>query len=240
MSNHQIIRDEDKLKEFIDWLPELGTDEVFFLCLQARRKYLPTLKSSDKQQLKRFVATKRRLFDKIRQLECPVGSYLTNDGEPIPDQALALYITLNPRDMRKATYASIKALVDVLQHPGKELNPHSEVLSEIHKAKGRSTYVHFDLDMPTGDASDDNANKCPLSLQEVKEFVASVVGEAATTIVRTRGGCHVLIAPDKVQSEHKNWYPIVRKQLVCDQTGDLMIPVVGTNQGGFIPHFYVC
>jgi hypothetical protein len=235
---HNIIRDEAKLQEFIAWLPELQAEEVFFLCLQARRKYMPTLKSNDKTQLKRFASTKRRLFDKIRQLECPVGSYLTNDGTPIPDEGLALYITLNPRNMRKATFESIKALATVLQNGGEELNPHSVVLSEIHKAKSRTSFVHFDLDMPTGDASDENANKCDLTLDDVWQKTTAVVGEKAVQIVRTRGGCHVLVSPELVKSETKNWYPIVHRELNCDQVGDLMIPVVGCCQGGFVPHFY--
>jgi len=236
--NHSIIRDEAALKEFITWLPELGDNETFFLCLQARKKYLPSLKSNDKQQLKRFAAKKHRLLDKIRQLECPVGCYLTNDGTPIPDEALALYITLNPRNMRKAAFESIKALATVLEHPGKDLNPYAEVLSEIHKAKSRTVYVHFDLDMPLGDASDENANKCSLTLDEVWKTATEIVGSQAVEIVRTRGGCHVLISPEKVQSQVKNWYPILNKSLNSDQVGDLMIPMVGCCQGGFVPYFY--
>lgn len=239
MRIHQIVRDEAKLKEFIDWLPELNTNEVFFLCLQARKKYMPSLKANDKTQLKRFVSTKKRLLDKIRQLECPVGSYVTNDGTPIEDEAIALYITLNPRDMKKAAFNSIKALVDLVQNSDqRELNPHSEVLSQIHKAKSRSVFVHFDIDMPTGQETDANANKCSLSAGEIYQKVSEVVGPKAVEIVKTRGGCHVLISPDKVQSETKNWYPILYRFLNCDQVGDLMIPVVGCCQGGYVPHFY--
>lgn len=235
--NHNIIRDEAKLKEFINWLPELNNDEVFFVCLQARHKYMDSIKCADKTQLKRFVSTKVRLLDKIRQLECPIGSYLTNDGKPITDEALALYITINPRNMRKATFASIRALTNILENPVRELNPHAVVLSEIHKAKSRSCYVHFDVDLPTGTIKDENANKGTMSAQEAFKKCSEIVGKEAVSVVVTRGGYHVMVAPNKVVSETKNWYPIISKMLNSDQQGELMLPVPATNQGGFMPYF---
>jgi hypothetical protein len=239
MRYHQIIRDINLLKNFIYWLPELEDNEAFFLCLQARKKYMPSLKTSDKTQLKRFVASsKDHLLEKIRQLECPVGSYRTDDDEPIEDEGMVLYITPNPRDMKKASFNTIKALADTLQNEGKNLNPHSEALSQIHKTKSRSIFVHFDIDFPTGTISDANARKCDLSIKEIYEKVISIVGLKAVELLNTRGGCHVLIRPDLVVSKNKNWFPEISKVINSDQCGDLMIPVVGCCQGGFIPHFY--
>ena len=253
MSHHRIIRDEQLLLDFIEWLPELQTNERFFLCLQARKKYMPSLKCSDKTQLKRFVSTKRTLLDKIRQLECPVGCYTTHEGLVIPDEAMALYITLNPRDMRKAAFASIAGLAEMLRKQESQVdmdvNPHSEVLSHIHKAKARTVFVHFDIDVAIGSDVDvsvydahlnniSNARKCNLTTEEIHRRVVGIVGKDAVTIIQTRGGCHVLIRPEKVVCETKNWHPIVARELKSDQVGDLMLPVPGCCQGGFVPHFY--
>lgn len=265
MKTHQIIRDSTKLQEFINWLPTLKENEVFFVCLQARKKYMPSLKANDKTQLKRFVASKENLFDKIRQLECPIGCYTTNDGEVIEDEALALYITVNPRDMKKASFNSIKALVDLIQNEDKRnLNPHSEVLSQIHKAKSRSVFVHFDIDFNSLSEIDDRSKLNDygkqlktiknltgsslfdakrifdsfLSVKEVYEKTIEIVGTDAVEIVQTRGGCHVLIRPELVVSETKNWHPIIVKKLNSDQVGDLMIPVVGCCQSNFTPKFF--
>lgn len=225
METHQIIKDADKLKEFIEWLPDLEQDEVFLLCLQARKKYMSSLKSNDKCQLKRFVSTKDRLFEKIKQLECPVGSYTTDEGEPITDDALVLYITLNPRCMRKATFASMKAFLDLIQRGDKRnLNPHSEVLSQIHKSKARTAFVQFDID---------STEKLDI------EYITSFVGVDAVKVIKTRGGYHLLVNPKLVQnSGYKNWYQRLQNIPGCDQNGDLMVPVVGCNQGGFTPYFY--
>ena len=242
MEPHRIIRDEKKFAQFIDWLPELLPSECFYLCLQARRKYFPSLKSSDRTQLRRFTATKRDLASKVAQLECPVGCYQTRSGDVIPDAAIALYITPNPRCLRKATYATGHAMLTNIEKYNKQdtisLNPHSEALTQIHKAKSRSEFVHFDIDMPTGDeAKDANAPKCDLTIPEIYERTVAIVGSEAVNIVNTRGGCHVLIEPAKVVSEARNWHPVLTKEFKIDQSGDMMLPVVGCCQGDFVPHF---
>ncbi len=235
---HHIICDQFALKEFVDWLPELQPNEKYFLCLQARKKYMPSLKSSDKTQLKRFVSSKKNLIEKIHQLECPVGCYKTKEGEIITDEGIALYITLNPRNMLDATYSSIKSLVDLLHHkqPNYDLNPHNEVLSCIHKSKSRTVYVHFDIDRPVDVTLEVHQNE----LKEIWTYAKEVVGESAVTLIETRGGCHLLVEVSKVISTSKNWHKKLIDRIKCDQIGDLMIPVVGCNQGGFTPKFWSC
>src|SRR5690606_24836961 len=121
MKNYKIITSEQALNQFINWLPDLNEDEAFYLCLFARKKYikditnLPNIKN-DKAQLKRFTSDKERLFSKIKQLECPVGSYFQKDII-VPQEALALYITINPRSFSKANKSAVKKLLDLALQP---------------------------------------------------------------------------------------------------------------------------
>ena len=119
--NYQIIKDKNKLIDFIDWLPNLEPNETYYLCLFARSKYckdelgnnlFPHI-NSDREQMARFLCKKEDLFDKIKQLECEVGSY-KRKGESVPQDSLALYITANPRSYKKATKTTIVKLLDIV------------------------------------------------------------------------------------------------------------------------------
>ena len=87
--NYQIILDEKKLQDFINWLPELLPHETYYVSLIGRRKYAPEI-IDDKVLVKRFTSTKERLANKIRQLEAPMGAYFNSKGMPLPQHALAL------------------------------------------------------------------------------------------------------------------------------------------------------
>jgi len=221
--NYEVIKDEQKFLNFIDWLPELKVNEKYYLSLFARKKYHDSIKGTDKAQLKRFTTTKELLVQKVKQLECPIGSYMVKEI-PAPNEALALYIGVNPRSTTKAAFQTIIALTEAIQTGHQKLNPHSIAMSQLHKAPARKLFVVFDVDR-----KDD--------LQETIETTRNIVGDDAPKFLETRGGVHVIIRVAKVVSEHKNWFPELQRLLEPDQTGDLLIPVAGCCQGGFTPRF---
>ncbi|MFW6220032.1 MAG: hypothetical protein ACOC33_04255, partial [bacterium] len=144
--NYQIIVNEDQLRNFINWLPDLGENEKYFVSLFARKKYYNALiKSNDKTQLKRFTSNKEKLFDKIKQLECEFGSYKLRNI-PAPQESLVLYINPNPRDMKKATFGLIKKCIDLIECGGNGYNIHAEALSCIQRSKSKSHFCDFDID----------------------------------------------------------------------------------------------
>jgi hypothetical protein len=223
--NYKIVKDEAMLKSFIDWLPELRQSEKYYLCLFARNKYCKELThiKSDKAQLKRFVSDKERMFQKIKQLEIEVGWY-KQKHIPVPEEALALYITPNPRDMYKAAINTMVKLAFSIRDQNVEMNVHQEAMSEIQKSKSRTCWIDFDIDRPAEDHD-----------SIIKETYFNVNKESVIWL-RTRGGLHCLIDPEKVEQKYKNtFYQNISKY--ADQTGDNMIPVPGCTQGMFIPHF---
>lgn len=223
MTNYQIITDKAALETYIDWLPNLAEHEKFYGCLFARKKYCVNIPwpGSDKSQLKRFTATKENLLYKIQQMECPIGSYEIK-GAAIPQEALALYLHINPRDMWRATLRSIGQLAKVIECDGKRSNPHQEVLSEIQKAASKKRYVIFDLD----DKDVDKLTAC-LNIVEWK-----------AQVMETRGGYHIFVPTSETKSiADKKWYTKISEY--CDVTGDNMSPIPGCTQGGFTPKMSV-
>lgn len=221
--NYQIIKDADKLKEFIEWLPEEQENEQFYVTLFSRKKYCSELKS-DKAQLKRFTSKKKYLFNKISQLEIPLGYYKQDDLE-IPQEALALYITPNPRNLEKATRNALKKFADVVTEEYNGYNPHQLVMSEIQTACGKVHFIDFEFDISKEDIN--------FKLQEI----GNIIPTDSYSIVKTRGGFHLLVRPDKAVSltVNKNWHGQLSKLANVDKTGDLLLPVVGCSQGDFVP-----
>lgn len=224
--NYKIIKDEQRLKDFIEWLPELNKNEMFYVCLFARNKYCKELVhiSSDKAQLKRFTSNKAFLFDKIKQLECEVGSYKQKENS-IPQEGLALYINPNPRNMEKAAKNTLIKFADLITREYNGYNPHQEVMSEIQKASSRKVY--FDIDF-------DNVN-----IDEVKDEIKSCLNIDCIDVLQTRGGFHLLVKLENLDKTYeKTWYNNILKIKGCDMKSDNMIPVPGCTQGEFVPYLH--
>jgi len=217
--NYKIIYDEEELDKFIDWLPELDANEKFYWSLFARKKYFQQLiKSNDKTQLKRGLATKQNLKDKIRQLEIEIGRWKLRDME-VPQEALVFYLMPNPRCMVKATYKAIRHCADLLENTNKGYNLVQETMSCVQKSKSRTCFVDFDID-------DKTAN-----LQLLKEV--GLPGDCFT-VVETRGGYHILVNVKRFQGkDYPYWYNNMKELFVVDQVQDQLLPVPGTIQGGF-------
>lgn len=232
MENYKIISDEQKFREFIEWLPPLEKHERIYVALFARGKYDPRFESSksDAQQLARFVTTKDKIYDRVKQLECEVGSYNKN-GHAVPQDVLALYVNPSPRCMKRASVKLAHELLRLVSGEHDNYNLTQLALTASHRAKGKNQVVAFDYDLPS-------ENLDELVKAQV-ELVKEVVNPEALTLTRTRGGIHVFVKPELVHKEFtKSWY----KDLLAlphadkDRAGDFETPAWGTFQGSFTPY----
>ena len=238
--NYKVIADETILDDFIESLTELKDDEVFYMCLFARSKYLTEEQKgtmshikSDKAQLKRVICNKKTMKNKLMQMECPLGSYVqykTNvPDNPVPQEALAVYLTINPRSLRKATGNSLSKFVDMLvRNDMAFFNPSNFAMSEIQRSVvNKKPYAIFDIDEKFEEA-------------DLKERIKKHLGDSDYRILETRGGYHIIVSLQNIDSKIKSsWYLGIQSEFgeELDQAGDIMIPIPGTYQGMFIPKF---
>jgi hypothetical protein len=233
--NYTVITNEKLLIDFINWLPELQDNECYYLCLFARSKYaknedgsnkFPHIKT-DKSQLKRFIAYKKEyIIDKIRHLEVKLGAYKTKDGADVPQEALALYINVSPRDQYGAMFILMRKLIDIQESSGKNFNIHAEALSAIQKSGKKKKFFDFDL---YGEG---------MELKVSQSLDYTKINKECLNFLKTRGGMHIIVELSKIAPEFKNtWYKYMTSNFEVDIKGDNMIPVPGTYQGGFTPHF---
>lgn len=235
--NYKIIYDEAELDRFISWLPNLQPNEKFYWSLFCRKKYFPQAsKSNDKTQLKRGLATKENLKDKIRQLEIEIGKWKLRDME-VPQESLVFYLMPNPRCMTKATYKTIRHCADLLENTNKGYNLVQEVMSCVQKSKSRTVFVDFDIDDKNIDLT---------LLNHIFPPVAdSRFPDKPYTIIETRGGYHILINSGyataymrswnamQMRKREITWYNDIKSAYIVDQVQDQLLPVPGTIQGGF-------
>lgn len=225
---YQIIKDEIRLQEFINWLPDLLPNECFYICLFARNKYtrlpdgtnkFPHIRT-DKSQLKRFTCTKEDMIYKIKQLEIEQGLY-KHKNINIPQESLAIYITYNPRSQIKAAKSLLKRFADLITQDYSNYNVHAEVMSELHKAQSRKIFIDFDFDDFI-----------------YKEDNFKFLNRDSYHVLKTRGGFHILVEINKIDKQYeKTWYNQMIK-LNPDNSNPNMIPIPGCLQGNFTPFFY--
>ena len=233
--NYKIIINEEKLKQFVDWLPDLLPNEQYYITLLARKKYYPEsgLKA-DKGQLKRVTSTKERIIDKIRQFQIEEGTYFS-DGVAVCQENLAVYITPNPRDLYLEGLKTIKDITDKVMKSDLQYNPQSVALNAIQTTTSRKMFFDLDIDFKTTDFE--------TNIEKFKTDITKVLNSDCLTFVRTNGGLHCLIKLQDIHSDYiKNWYQNVVK-LACNEyevtmNGDNVLPVVGCIQGkDFSPYF---
>ena len=236
MSNYSIITDRKELEKFIDWLPELKDNETFYYCLFARKKYCPDLiKSNDRTQLKRGTTSKERFIQKLEQLELPLGTLKIRDTVA-PQESLVLYLNPNPRNTRKAAHIASMKLQTLVYENAKNYNPITEVMGCIQKTKSYTHVVDFDIDTKDIDLTlikDYFINKINL-INGFPMSNAAMLSDVVT-VIETRGGYHILIKPSLANQVSKTWHQDISAMYPCDKTGDQLLPVPGTTQGGFPP-----
>lgn len=245
-----LIWNEDEVDFFMRKVLEFPyQDEVYFLYLSARNKYL----SGEERKLYHLGRTE--MFSRLivrntthwessfRQLAYNAAAYRTENGSELPEKAIVCYMNINPSSVLKA-YNSFcdemnRYIMDytISLMRGKESDISSlrrlDKVLLTHVQNSTSRRIWLDIDFDTKDESILNS-----FLKEMKDKVQHVV-------ISTKSGFHVLIHRESlnqlVSSDKKRLFEQTLRechQLATKTGGEVvinknaMIPVPGAYQGG--------
>lgn len=184
MTTHSLIHNREDIYTFASLFHIEKKHLALCLNLTMRKKYYP-IPSSGTNIINRIIITggkdfENKLYQAILKLEPPVGSYI--DGDVIvPNEALALYALLEPKDTIKALSRTMAKCVEAMTDLEEMPNAYSLYRTEIGKCSIKNKkYRQIDLD--TKDI--DKINIVNSMLKRLNVFII--------ICIETRGGFHIV------------------------------------------------
>jgi hypothetical protein len=254
--NYVLLIDEDEFEKFYKHcVPELGPDEVFFISLSARNKYLTEQERRD-LELGRTEMFARRLIRQrdfsrftrtLHQLEVAEGGYLTKNNSNIPSKAIVVYFNINPSSTLKALQEFNSKVaeyqMELAQKALKKADP-SDTLARMNKLdvllmncyqrnQVKSYWMDIDFDIPK-----DRYDIVEILLNDLKEKGVGYV------VIDTKGGYHVLLNKKDLnynfnesikkcnEEANKSWPEGDWGENVNNK--NMMVPLCGCLQGGYL------
>lgn len=226
--SYSFVYDEDEARRFVEAVydPDDGDPVVMFVSV--RNKYGAANCHRKATCFSRAAVSPSGspsgMMRQIRRYEAASGAYTDRNGEPVDQQHMVIYTTVNTRSRRKTREAIHRTLVDLSYNPP-DVEPKIDglALSVMMKPEnGNKRWVTIDIDDPSRAGA-------------VRELLLKHDVPAAYTVV-TRGGFHVLIdLKDMTGPTKKNLFKHVAagmKKIGDTVSTDMPCPVPGTLQAG--------
>lgn len=215
--------DQKEMKQFLDIYPEPVGNEVMYVSLSVRQKYLPQELRSKYKGLemfhRRYFPTFLGLRDYLRDIRVENGVLTDWD---IPLEYVTVYVNIRPSSTRKA---AIELAREILRHLGETSNEwflslESKYKSILQKTSVRRTLVDIDIDV------DDPA---------VVEFFRPL--EFHT--IKTKSGYHLLVEKKNININLGEVVKQAQKRFGGEIiiNSNAMIPLPGTLQAGHLVRF---
>lgn len=237
-----MIIDKEQFNQFIKILPDLQNDEVYFVSLSARQKYL-TLKEREFYALGRTEMFSREIVKSKKDFPYIMNKLLysleyktTRNGKQIPEKALVTYINVNPSSTIEAFYQFRKEMnrykneINKALMGNKEpnytgiLNINRKLMNCIQKSRSRKYYIDIDFDI----LPEDND-----LLVDFQKYL--ITAKVKYHTIQTQGGYHVLIKKDTLNDKIKLHEKLkeYKSQLISGEViinKNQMVPIPGTLQ----------
>ena len=243
---NSLIYSEKELQDFINILPQLEKDELWFVSLSCRNKYL----SDEERQIMGLSRTEmfarefiyKTHIDNFNYILSKLGTELiwrrTKTNLQFPRHAMIVYFNLNPSsgvdayfNFQKEMSKEVAELVNGIekQHNVENLynrfkNCMSVLKSNFQTSMSRKIFLDADFDTKNSYYVENYVNYCDSN--DIKYFV-----------VDTKNGFHVCMLKETVKSNiHQKLSELNEKLKFHEQKGEiilnsnLMIPMPGTLQ----------
>lgn len=238
-----MIVDRNQFDKFVAIMPELEKDEVYFVSLSARSKYLNENERhlfalGRTEMFSREIARdKEGLYYAMKKLSASLQYRVTKIGVEIPAKALVVYANINPCSMIKAAqlfFVEASKEINAVTHAYmNDSIPNFEgtkrfntmFMNCIQRSRSRKYYVDVDIDF-----FEKKADSAAIVASHISSFLRSQF--ATWYRISTKSGYHFVVktpVPDKLYQELDVFKDNVNvKDISFNKNG--MIPVPGTLQ----------
>lgn len=242
----KLIYDEEQLEKFFNILKPLKTDEVYFISMSARKKYL-TLDERKTYNLNRAEmfahklsrANEFRFFLRsCKTLEVSEGGYTDQSGQHIlPQKCLVMYININPSSGKKALKEFYGKTQEMIFSNSPDEHKNFAKLDKLLYTcyqRNRGSKYFIDIDMDIKHLPDD------IQKQILEKMITTLNDyEIKYHGIETKSGHHILLDRHTVKTNLKNITDSVQDLIPEGKEGEViinkngMVPIPGTLQGGF-------
>jgi hypothetical protein len=249
-----MIVDKTQFDKFIEILPDLEKDEVYFTSLSARNKYLTAEERIEfslgrTEMFSREIARdKEGLYYAMRKLRASLQYRKTNNGKDVPEKCLVVYININPSSMIKAYQMFTNEMnkeigfITSAYMSGKDPNfegikrVNRVLMNCIQKSRARKVFIDIDIDLFATELLLDISGQFDISY--LANFLNNYKAEYYK--IQTKSGYHFMIKKDTVPSTLYAFISKCKKDYQIkeiDFNHNEMIPVPGTLQAGKLVEF---
>lgn len=241
-----MIHNQEQFRKFISILAPLKEDEVYFVSLSCRNKYM-TDEEREFYALGRTEMFGRTLIKNLNDVDFYMNKLYSNlvykttkNGKSIPEKGLVTYININPSSMllaynmfqQETNRKVFEYVQSTLNEKTKNLaafgNLDREFLNCVQKSRSRKAFIDIDFDTKSYTLVD--RFKSALNKYGVKYYV-----------ICTHGGYHVVIAKDTLPSNANLHTAVFDLNAEAKLEGgevifnkNQMVPVPGTMQSDFL------
>lgn len=262
VTSNTIVGDREILIDFLSHFPALENDEVFFLSLSARNKYLTDEERETFDLGRTEMFSRQTAYDHngilmaIARMEADLAVRKTRNGSDIPHHCLVTYFNIHPSSTLDA-YTAFKAQLDHHYNEtfkcalhGKTANyepflrSRTHLMNHIQKSKSRRIYIDIDVDCSDEDLALDTTLVVSNDL-----FLCGI----KHLRVQTQGGYHILVDREQLNAFNKSASKsskinlhsdiVEANNMVKEHGGEVvfnknaMVPLPGTYQAGKLVTF---